>query len=51
MKNSGAKQNGGVTGYAPVKGVKYPVTAKSPASVVRKPSAVHSDFHSPMVKG
>lgn len=48
---SGSKQNGGVTGYAPTKSVMYPVTAKSPASDVRKPSAVHNDFHTTMVKG
>lgn len=49
-KSSGAKQNGGVTGYAPTKGVTYPVTATSPASDVRKQSAVHGDFHGTMVK-
>lgn len=46
-KASGMKQNGGVTGYAPAsKSIQYPVTATSPASDVRKPSAVHSDFKS-----
>lgn len=48
--SNGAKQNGGVTGYAPTHGVTYPVTAKSPESSVRKPSAVHSDFHGATVK-
>lgn len=50
MKKKGMKshQNGGVTGRAPVaKGMSYPVTAKSPASDVRSPSAVHGDFAAP----
>lgn len=49
-QSSGAKMNGGVTGYAPVKSVMYPQKATSPAGDVRKASAVMSDFKKPTMK-